>query len=411
MRFLNNKINLPIGTLASVLGLIFTFVFEYSPYHTSDFDNTPSKVSRTQTKVENSAIVERTKVEGFEHDKNIVQKQINNSSSKELLAAAKIGDQVVLENLLISGLNPNVQDKWNRTALMLAISSGEIAAVRLLVNAGAYLNIPIIFTYDGVEYTPLLWAANNEIANTNIINFLLTNGASIKSVNANQENALMFAAQQGHTEMALDFIDKGINVNAVTIRNQTTALMFASIKGKVNVANLLIKKGADVNAKVNWGATALHFAAREYKNNSDHLAVMKLLLNNGADVNATVGNMGESSLMMVAFNGHTEAVKLLIKNGANVNYRDEDGRTAIDCKRFADSNDEIVDILRKAGAYESFWSKTSDFVEENKLVVALTMLFLSIIFIYWAFVLSIRLLQIIAKIILPVIYRFIDWKV
>ena len=56
------------------------------------------------------------------------------------MIAARYGYLQVVDQLLSVGTNPNVADKYGRTALMYAIEDGHLNIVRLLVKAGANMN-------------------------------------------------------------------------------------------------------------------------------------------------------------------------------------------------------------------------------------------------------------------------------
>lgn len=42
----------------------------------------------------------------------------------------------LVQSLLEAGANPNIADRWGRTALHCASAAGHVEAVRLLLNAG-----------------------------------------------------------------------------------------------------------------------------------------------------------------------------------------------------------------------------------------------------------------------------------
>ncbi|OPY76034.1 MAG: Ankyrin repeat protein [Syntrophorhabdus sp. PtaU1.Bin058] len=109
-------------------------------------------------------------------------------------------------------------------------------------------------------------------------------------------------------------LDKGADVNAKWATEGITALIFASQEGHTDVVKLLLDKGADVNAK--WateGMTALMMASWE-----GHKDVVKLLLDKGADVNAKTITEGMTALMMASWEGHKDVVKLLHDKGAQM---------------------------------------------------------------------------------------------
>lgn len=98
-----------------------------------------------------------------------------------------------------------------------AAKSGDVAALRALVEAGADLNVKD----DAQGWTPLMWATN-----------------------------------QGHTEAAVFLIESGADVNAKP-ETCTTALMVAALQPDGEVVNRLLQAHVDVAAKDMRGKTAL----------------------------------------------------------------------------------------------------------------------------------------------------------
>ena len=111
------------------------------------------------------------------------------------------------------------------------------------------------------------------------------------------------------SSLTLDYI------NVVT--NGYTPLVYASLKGYTDVVIDLIKKGADVNVHTENG-TALFNAA-----NLGRTEIVKILLKEGANVNLG-GYM--SPLQVAAKQCYPEIVRLLIDNGADIYAKDPKGK-------------------------------------------------------------------------------------
>lgn len=129
------------------------------------------------------------------------------------------------------GLNINYQNESNRTALILAAKTAQIAVVQELITAGVNL--------DATD-----------------------NGG---------RTALMYAVVNGHDAVAQKLIDAKSNLDAVD-NDGRTALMFAVVKGYHFVAQKLIAAGADKTIKDNIGKTALVYAILK-----DNLVIFLLL--------------------------------------------------------------------------------------------------------------------------------------
>jgi ankyrin repeat protein len=102
----------------------------------------------------------------------------------------------------------------------------------------------------------------------------------------------------------------------------------------------LVNRGMDVNTVDPGGNTLLHIAAR---NGNDKLVA--LLLKSKANPNAR-NRVGDSPLMLAAYNGKAEVVNALLAGGAQVNI---DGWTPLHYAVFAEQP-EMVSLLLSKGA-------------------------------------------------------------
>ncbi len=217
-----------------------------------------------------------------------------------LLAAtySDSGDTVKL--LLDKGADPLAKDNGEATALILAAESGNLPALKMLIEKRVDVNAKA-----GVAY--------NEIQFGNL------------------------AASMRKEEM-----EQRRNANA-----GMTALLAAAGQMNIEAMKILLAAGADGNAKTAGGLMALHLVA-----NRDDPAIIKLLLDKGADVNAKDPE-GNTPLIIAAASDvlNAEIVKLLLEKGAQVNVKGLTEATALAwAKKRGDT--EIVKLLRQAGASE-----------------------------------------------------------
>ena len=186
---------------------------------------------------------------------------------------------------------------------------------------------------------------------------------------------LMYAAQNGHEDCLIKWIEAGADVNTTDDKG-ATALCKAASEGRVNCVNKLIEVGASVNTADTEGDTALFYAARfgrekciehliqagadvNTKNSFGITAVMtavgyryeqsvRLLIEAGAVVNFC-SDIGPGPLMIAASQGHLSCVELLLQEGADVNMKDKDGKTAL-MYGIISGNIDCAELLIKAGA-------------------------------------------------------------
>lgn len=138
-------------------------------------------------------------------------------------------------------------------------------------------------------------------------------------------NKLLINSSQGvNIQQITELIEAGADVNAVNEFRQTP-LHKAIELGRRETAELLLDKGANINAvTIGVKETPLHVAVRY----NSHKELVELLLEKGANVNA-VDNLGMTPLHFALKYDQEELVGLLLKKGANVNAVDKKGRTPL----------------------------------------------------------------------------------
>lgn len=180
---------------------------------------------------------------------------------------------------------------------------------------------------------------------------------------------LQRAARNGKLNIVQEKINDGSNVNYVKRDSQFTALLFAAEEGHTDIAKLLIESGADVNAQAssrynNW--TPLFYAID--KNNVD---IVKLLLDASPEkVVHHIGGDGNSPLTLATRRKEVNVgiVKALLDAGADTKHADKKGYTPL--HHAARNSPEAVQALLEKGAdpnvlNEDKWSPI-DLAVENR---------------------------------------------
>lgn len=163
---------------------------------------------------------------------------------------------------------------------------------------------------------------------------LIAEGVDVNEKDSSGYTALMWAARNGHTEIARALVDARADMNVRDCAvNGWTPLMHAIHKNQNDAARLLIERGADVNAqagdcrerKVEGGKTALAYAAA-----NDNAEIVRALLAKGAN---PYGMHGAESALSYAVAGTldvdhlgdgkcpTETVKTLLERAPDLNLR------------------------------------------------------------------------------------------
>jgi ankyrin repeat protein len=171
--------------------------------------------------------------------------------------------------------------------------------------------------------------------------------------------SLLFAAREGHREIARTLIEAGADLERRSA-NGTTALVVAIINNHIRLAMFLLEKGANPNSADDFYKRTPLFAAVETRNldfardspplppdreGGDPLDLIRLLLMQGADPNSRTnttpvrgfmqasGNWvsfdGQTPFIRAALAGDVTVMRLLLDYGADANIATSLGTTAL----------------------------------------------------------------------------------
>ena len=146
---------------------------------------------------------------------------------------AKNGDVAGVASALDKGAAVDEVD--GVTALYIACEKGNLELAKLLIDRGADVNLPVTW-----QRTPLYAATNGGYAD--IVKLLLGSGADPNQV-AKAQTALHLAATNGCLQCAIDLVDAGADVNALTA-DGSPPIHFAKLGGHDDVAAYLQSHGA-----------------------------------------------------------------------------------------------------------------------------------------------------------------------
>ena len=150
-----------------------------------------------------------------------------------LMLAARLGHEEMVRLLIRWKARPDRRNTFGDTALALACLEAHSGVAKLLVSAGAPVNVP--------GWTPLHYAAFG--GNTDLVNYLLDIGANKDAVAPNGYTALMLAVRNDYpaTVRALLYRDPDLTVRAP---GGETALSIAQERGESGLVDLLRRAGA-----------------------------------------------------------------------------------------------------------------------------------------------------------------------
>lgn len=314
------------------------------------------------------------------------------ATNAALVEAARRGQVAVLRDLLDRGADlRNVGTQSLRAAADSRYwgpqsnveQKEQLETLSLLLQRGVDVN-----SRNEEGLTALMLAARGEADPVAAVKTLLERGADIHArCNCSQCDprsgsqgctALMIAASRGHRDCVRLLLDHGAKVDEATDAKRT-ALMLTT---DAQVVRALLEKGADVNLRDAEGMTALMYAIRDPRAESE---AVEALLSGGAKVDtqdesgrtaltwAAIGgradvvrallskhaalnpktNTGRTPLALAAINGRIEVVRQLTQAGARLNEKDSSGKTALELAQEqlkGETRDEIVHLLRTTAA-------------------------------------------------------------
>jgi ankyrin repeat protein len=317
-------------TIARITALLLFLFFIAAGNHMSFAQDAEKPTLHSAAAACNRQLVETLLSQGA-----AVNEKDDNGNTPLHVAANKNCNDVV-ELLLSKGADMNALNKMGFTPLLSALNFGRTDMGKLLLSKGAK---PDIF-------------AAAALCDKNLLEKLISEGASPVDADINKFTPLHWAALTGCTQTAEILIDKGANVNINSHGGGFSPLFVAIIANATTrvdasaVIELLLDKGADVNVKDDKkGFTPLLAALLVGADES----IVKLLIEKGADVNAKENELGAGALHFAVAKGYMNIVELLVSRGADVNAKTINGETPLKAAEDAGAT-EIADFLRAHGA-------------------------------------------------------------
>ena len=214
------------------------------------------------------------------------------------------------------------QQKRLDRALHHAILYDDFAAASALLNQGADVNART--RINGVNGTPLYWAAKEGQGAAAHVLMLLHHGADVNIQTHDGRGPLHFAAERGDLALMQILLDNGADVDLQENDGTAPLHLAVCVEQEVHYAaengelvqglatvQVLLDKGADINIKTRQGATPLHVAIDRGQG-----AMVQLLAKMGADVNSQT-NEGASPLhfAVTAENASAALAQMLLDSG------------------------------------------------------------------------------------------------
>ena len=230
-------------------------------------------------------------------------------------------------------------------AFIMAAGAGDLAAVKLFVQAGVDKEGQAIIHLAGIGRSRTALHAAARGGHRAVVTYLLGQGASVSSTDAVGDTPLHAAVEAGNFLMVRELVGQGASVDAKNTASETP-LYFAVSYGHLMIVKYLEGQGADLTiassdgltpwalAKL-WGSstaivtfldstTARAFVDSAGKGN---LEVVKSLVAAGMPLETLVEyeswdrrwDPSWTALLRAAWKGHLAVVEYLIEQGADIN--------------------------------------------------------------------------------------------
>ncbi|KAL3986410.1 Ankyrin repeats (3 copies) family protein [Acanthocheilonema viteae] len=238
------------------------------------------------------------------------------------------------------------QDKNGYTPLLIASMSGNVPAIRLMIESGIQIN-----HVDKEKHSAVHWAV--VCGQLEALVTLLDNGAKVDCVDNQGAQAVHYAAAAEdisleRCEAMLHILLKyGAKVNARDIDGRTP-ILWAATYGSLEIAIILLQTGGDMYAVDRDQLGTIHCAASH-----GHAHIIEYLINTlDSSVVNSVDRNGDTALFYAVTLGHYECARLLLLNGAEVNHQDRYLRCPVHCAA-AKGQLRMLKLLRHfGGSYE-----------------------------------------------------------
>lgn len=279
-----------------------------------------------------------------------------------LRCSARRGNADVASALIEAGADVNGRDEEGQSAMSLAVKSGNIGVVRVLIESGysmeehsvdlflhdaaAMNRLDILETlcrgYSDIDMnstdsrgrTALHFAAVH--GHLDVVRFLVSEGSDPDVFDCKGWAPLHYATQEAHIEAVEFLLDHSVSAKYAVTKEGKTAFNLAKDGDQSHMYEMLrlgddlhraarideveaikdcLAQGAKVNSRDQNGWTPLHRAAFKGRIES-----VKVLINHGAQVDL-VNDIGYTPLHLAVGGGHTQVALCLLAHGAKANLK------------------------------------------------------------------------------------------
>ena len=238
---------------------------------------------------------------------------IRDCTLEELKAWLETGELKVDENI---DLSHNLRDIKNFQPLHIAVQSGSLHKVKLLISHGADIEGRVAFSNE----TPLILAAAK--GDIDVISYLVSKGAQLETTDSGRWTPVTFALAHHQREAYQWLLDNGARTDH-SARGENTLLHAAAYAGNQEWVADFIGHGMAIDVRNMYGIKPLYYAAFR-----GHYPLVRYLIDEDKAKTYSKDNGYDNALSWAAEGGHKNIIHYLItEKGANPDFRGATGNS------------------------------------------------------------------------------------
>lgn len=227
-------------------------------------------------------------------------------------------------------------DMRHRTALHIAVLSGDNGVIQGLVSAGCPLD-----TLDADGFSAFVLALKEN--NIKAASLLIENNADLSIGGGCFGSALNLAVLKSEPKLVYKLLSSGLSPNTADFRGNTSLHSLVEVFDKQKhqntlIGDMLIQHGAELNRENNEKWTPVHLAAKEKQTSALKWMKKKNIIlgierKDGFDFSKQGGAHGWTSLHIASHSGDYNTAEVLINIGTKPSLKNYDGKTPKDTSR------------------------------------------------------------------------------
>jgi len=252
-----------------------------------------------------------------------------------VLYYADLGENLIVNNLLLHGANPNEEGDHGRSLMGYAILNKNNDMITLLTNhpdsnestkeRGCHILKHFASEKQSTEpnkihtLATLSFCAKND--NSTMAEHILRS-SSIAA--CDKQEALALATKHGSINVIRALLADNVSPNFIMRKFYGGPLHITARRGYTSILKLFIENGAQIDTKNHLNLTPLHCATQ-----AGYINTVQFLIDQGASVTMRGGDKNETILIMAIRSGFIKIIDLLLNGHVDINEKTSSGDVAL----------------------------------------------------------------------------------